>query len=1056
MDFNNGPPVTHFDSMYSIEGCASVCDFNGNLLFYASPEKAWDRNNNVMPNGNGLLGQSSSTQGAAIIQSFSDPNKYYLFSLESNDAQTGYLYYSLVDMSLNGGLGDIVANQKNIRIDSNMSEKMIVVKGNGCCHWLVLHDRSDHIFHSFKIDYGGINLSPVISNSGFTNSPSFYMFGEMKGSPNDSSLALVNKGSGTIELYSFNAATGSISNAIPLDTFVNSDPYGITYSPDGSKLYTGPYSVGVLHLFQYDMSLLPDIQAVRNSQTIVANIGVHGTRIGPDNKVYIIANTGLAVINSPNLAVPACNFVPNILSFNSPTALKTGLGNSFFPSPVVPVMPQTHDTAVCLGLNIISLPAPSGYNTYLWSDGITTQSDTFSTAGTKWVVSSSFCGVRVDTFHVQSLPIVVSSGITDTTICLVNNIPTLSAQPGYIAYLWSDGKTTQSDTMSQPGTKWAQAQTGCDMLVDTFKLHAMPIASTSVVIDTTVCLVNNVPVFSGPAGNTYLWSDGKAAQTDTMSQPGTKWVQAQTGCNMIVDTFKLHAMAIATTGVVKDTNVCLINNIPILTAEPGYNTYLWSDGKTIQQDSISLPGTKWVQCQTGCTMQVDTFHVHDWRDTTKMVTDTSHCVAYSPIPVVAPGGYTSYLWNDGKIGQADTFFSTSTKWVTALNGCNMLVDTVHFTATTIPQDSVFEHNTDTMICFEAGSVTVNAPGGYTLYLWSDGVNTQSDVFNNAGTKWVYAQKLCYLLIDTFSVLAKPTDTLMGKVDTMTCFSSGTTLSAVQGYDTYLWSDGNAGITDTFSQTSTKRVYAHRACEERIDTFHVQFINDLSVDLGADTAICKGESVQLNATSTYNTARYLWQDGKTSPTYTVTEGGDYSVKVSVGPCSVEDTIRVHQKIIDIKLKDGLIPCHEESVTLDAGVDNASYLWQDGSTQRTYKATKEGSYSVKVTQDECSASATATVRFEGCPCNVVIPTAFSPNNDGRNDKFGLTVSCAINSFKLMVYNRWGNQVFYSEDVNQKWDGTMKGIPVDGDVFNYYLEFKDGDNKTYSYKGNVTLVR
>jgi gliding motility-associated-like protein len=58
--------------------------------------------------------------------------------------------------------------------------------------------------------------------------------------------------------------------------------------------------------------------------------------------------------------------------------------------------------------------------------------------------------------------------------------------------------------------------------------------------------------------------------------------------------------------------------------------------------------------------------------------------------------------------------------------------------------------------------------------------------------------------------------------------------------------------------------------------------------------------------------------------------------------------------------------------------------------------------------------------------------------------------------MIYNRWGNQVFDSEDINNKWDGTSKGIALDGDVFNYYAEFKDGEGKVYYYKGTVTLVR
>lgn len=973
LDFNGGPPATYISAINTVEGCASVCNASGNMLFYASPIAVYDRNNNIMPNGSGLSGSTSTTQGAVIIQSFTNPNQYYLFTLQEYFAPPNRLCYSVVDMSLNGGLGDVVVGQKNIPIDSFVGEKMIVARGAGCNNWLVTHHTTNPEFHVFKVDAGGVNPTPVISTAGFGTD---YYVGEMKVSPSDSMIAVTNStANGPLELYSFNNNTGIVSNAIVLDSAIWS--YGMSFSPDGSKLYTT-----VPKIYQYDLSLLPNVNAVINSKTVINNQGGSGTRIGPDNKLYIIG-TPISVINYPNLAGPACGYATTPFSANGGSMFP----NIFVPSPINVTYNATHDTTACL-LDTLTLSAPAGYDTYSWSDGKSTQTDTFTSAGTKWVVSTSSCGTAVDTFHVHAATITIINTATDTTVCLVNNVPLLSATAGYATYTWSDGKSTQTDTMSTPGTKWVIAK-------------------------------NN-------------------------------------SCDIHTDTFHLHAAPIVTTTFAKDSDVCFINNIPIISAAPGYTSYTWSDGFTQQQDTFGSPGTKWVKAQNGCNIRIDTFKLHDWRDTTIRILDTSHCVAYSPITIYAPGGYTSYLWSDGKTTQVDTFFSTTTKWVRALNGCNLLVDTVHFTATTVPADSVTMHGNDTSICFELGTINVSAPGGYTYYLWSDGSSLQTDVFNTAATKWVYAQRLCYLLIDTFTVSAMPTDTTTSRTDTMFCFSNQATLSAGAGYNSYLWSDGNTGISDTFSQNAIKTVFAHKACAELIDTFHVQFINDLAVDLGADTSICKGETVRLDASSQYTNAQYLWQDGNTNKIYNATESGDYSVKVSVGPCSVSDTVRVHQKVIDIKLGNGVIPCHEDSLILDAGIANASYQWQDGSSHRTYKATKEGTYTVKVTQDECSATASVQVKFEGCECVVVLPTGFSPNGDGRNDKFGPTIACPINSYKMMIYNRWGNQVFYSEDVNNRWDGAYKGAPLDGDVFNYYLEFKDANHKTYYYKGTVTLVR
>jgi gliding motility-associated-like protein len=917
LDFNTPIPTLTTNNINTEEGSGAVSDANGSLLFYACPTTVWDRNNNVMPNGSGILGNVSSTQGVAIVRSFTNMNQYYLFTMGSVEQvwanQQVYLAYSVIDMTLNNGLGDVVTGQKNIIIDSEMIEKMAVVKGAGCFYWLLVHHRSAPLFHSFKIDASGVNTNPVISISGVANINNAYTTGEMKVSPNDSLVVLVNVNHPINEIHSFNNATGTVYNGQIFDS-TQWGQYGVSFSPDGSKLYMAVYNGAPL--YQYDMSLFPNIQAIRNSKDSIANYGTTGMRIGPDHKIYVNTLNHISIINNPNVAGAGCNFVYN--------AIPVG--------------------ALDIGLNF----------------------------------GNSITIVNIDT---------VINGLTDTNMCFAQGPITINAPSGYNYYLWSDDSDQQGDTFTHTSIKWVYSQIGCHTSIDTFKI---------------------------------------ISTLDTVAN-------------------------------VKDTNACFVNNIPIIAAPGGYNTYMWSDGFAQQQDTFGSPGTKWVYAQNGCDLLIDTFKVHAYIDTTIGTVDTSHCVAYSPITIYAPGGYTSYTWSDGKTTQVDTFFNTTTKWVTAQNGCELLIDTVHFTATTIPPDSIAKHGGDTLLCFDnLASVNVSAPSGYTYYLWNDGTPTQVNSFAGPGTKWVYAQKLCYLEIDTFNVSAMPTDTTDSRTDTMICFSEQATLSAMQGYGSYLWSDGNTGMSDTFSNNSTKLVYAHRACEERIDTIAVQFINDLVVDLGPDTAVCKGQYLDLDATSVYNTAQYLWQDGKTDPAYHVTNGGDYSVTVSVGPCSVSDTVRVHEKVIDIKLGKGLIPCHEESIVLDAGVDSAGYLWQDGSTGRTIKATKEATYSVKVTQGECSATASVDVKFEGCPCNVVLPTAFSPNNDGKNDKFGATLSCDINSYRLMIYNRWGNRVFYSEDINEKWDGTCKGIALDGDVFNYYLEFKDGENKVYYYKGTVTLVR
>lgn len=1065
--------------------------------------------------------------------------------------------------------------------------------------WLLVHAKSSNEFHAFKIDQTGIS-APVISNSGFYNTADAYKVGEMKFSPDYSRVVLANYNNKTVELHSFNNITGLVSNAQLLDTGVSF--YGASFSPDGSKLYTGN-NAGAGGLYQYDFTypFLPIIQA---SKITIVSSKMGGMRIGPDQKIYLtIPYSYLCVIDQPNIAGPACNYSILFGPYPKGNAFETDLGSPFIPSCIATggsihqdtilcfgpgpqalaapagysgymwsdnttlptdtfsgpgtkwvicynncdmlvdtfhvtgsflnnVATAAMDTTVCFYNNIPIVSAPTGYTNYLWSDGTTLSVDTFNTPGTKWVTAYSGCDILVDTITILPMPVVTNTMVTDTSVCILDNTITMYAPAGYVHYAWSDGTNATSDTFRKAGTKWVEAYTSCDILVDTIKvdtipvlttiasfdttaclvnnvpiilsavpgyttyrwsdnqitltdpfyfattkwvhgydygtcrllldtvrLHAEPVVNSIHVIDTALCFANNIPVLTAAGGYTfYQWSDNTLLQTDTIGQPGTKWVKGHTDfCHTFTDTFKVVAAANDTTTIVTDTTLCLINNIPILSAPNGYTNYLWSDGFMQQADTFTQPGTKWVISQLHCDLRIDTFIVHQGYDTTFATIDTTVCVAYIARVVAAPPGYLSYLWSDGITQQADTFFATTTKTVIAQNGCNIYSGIVNFTAVDIPQDSIFVSTNDSTTCFESmASIILSAPGGYTDYLWNDGVPLQSNTFNGPGIKWVYAQSGCLMLVDTFHVYSMATDTTIKYLDTTVCFSKEVTFTAPSGYLTYLWNNGNSTPVNTISQNSVSWVNMHKACAEEIDTFKTRLVDSLQVSLGNDTFLCVGDAISLNASSVYNDAAYLWQDNSTASTYTITKAGHYYVKISVGPCVVSDTIQVHEKALVIDLGNGKAPCGSDELILDAGIDNASYSWQDGSTGKTFRATSNGKYVVRVTEGSCTATASVDVAFGACDCIVYIPDAFSPNNDGRNDLFGPYISCPVNGFEFRIYNRWGNLVFHTQNLSERWKGDISGTIQDNDLFYYYIQFKDDAGHNYYYKGDVTIVQ
>jgi gliding motility-associated-like protein len=88
-------------------------------------------------------------------------------------------------------------------------------------------------------------------------------------------------------------------------------------------------------------------------------------------------------------------------------------------------------------------------------------------------------------------------------------------------------------------------------------------------------------------------------------------------------------------------------------------------------------------------------------------------------------------------------------------------------------------------------------------------------------------------------------------------------------------------------------------------------------------------------------------------------------------------------------------------------------------------------------------------------IFIPNAFTPNNDGNNDEFFVRAN-SITEVYLAVYNRWGQKVFETNNLNQGWDGTFNGMPLEPDVFGYYLEIECFNGFKQFKKGNVALIR
>src|SRR5687768_9450754 len=135
--------------LFTEEGSASISDKNGNLLFYTNGITVWNRNHKVMPNGNGLLGGKSSTQSALILQKPGSETIFYIFTTDIQ-AQSDGLRYSILDMSKDGGNGDIVF--KNTFMIAPTTEKLTAIRhSNGTDWWVIAHRWNSNAYMSFLV-----------------------------------------------------------------------------------------------------------------------------------------------------------------------------------------------------------------------------------------------------------------------------------------------------------------------------------------------------------------------------------------------------------------------------------------------------------------------------------------------------------------------------------------------------------------------------------------------------------------------------------------------------------------------------------------------------------------------------------------------------------------------------------------------------------------------------------------------------------------------------------------------------------------------------------------
>lgn len=549
LDFSSGVPVPGPGNNFQTgEGSASYSDpATGTFLLGAMSSIVFNNSLNLMTNGFGLFGHSSTTQSDLIVPKPGNANIFYIVTADQAIWSNKGVHYSEADISFQSGWGKVTLKNKLLS-PSPCTEKLVGVRHcNGEDFWVLTHPFLSNAFKAYRVSSQGIDSIPVISNSGTAHMGYggwLEAIGYMKASPDGKRLAIAVQSDSIpmVEVFDFNNATGVVSNPITISYYgVNHGAYGVSFSPDNTKLYVSVSGINdsTTAIYQYDLNAGTPA-AIVASQTQLAQIKMYkiglnsyanqfgALQLGPDGKIYIsMSKDTLSYISNPNVTGSGCGFVLNGLPIKPVYyTYSFGLPN-FMDAYYAGIQLNIPDVYHCSTFTVAALDAGPGYSGYQWSTGATTQTISVTNPGQYWVTVTNDQGCqRTDTVGAY----VVQPMNIDTSVCdsFVANL----AQAGAVQYNWYDSTSNPIKSITQSGNYYADVtfQGGCT-LRDSVSVSV--ITSPKVELGPPLSLCDfQLSLDASYPGVSFNWSTGATTPSVTVNQPGVYWVTLQnsSGC----------------------------------------------------------------------------------------------------------------------------------------------------------------------------------------------------------------------------------------------------------------------------------------------------------------------------------------------------------------------------------------------------------------------------------------------------------------------------------------------------------------------------------------------
>ncbi len=1046
LDFSSGTPTaltnmpTNYSNLNSEEGCTTISNSAGELLFYTNGKIVWTKNHTIMANGTELGGDQSSTQSAIIVPAPETPNIYYIFTVDEHNYNRQGLSYSIVDMSLNNGLGAVTT--KNVNLLAKCAEKITAVKSNNCNEfWVIAYGNQNanttnnlNAFFAFKITPEGVNPNYVRSifneNAGLRDGR-----GYLKVSADGSKIAIAHQGlyeRGLI-LYDFNNSTGIVSNAQPLypqddstGYYYNAQPYGVEFSLSGRFLYT----TFTMNNNDTDAILMQyDLQDNNSGRLVSRDVTFRGAlQMAPDGKIYRslsesydLGSKYIGVIQNPESLGTAANYLHNAIDIdpnNQNRRSRQGLPpfiQSMFLGVVNIINPDSATIETSLKLcegQSHTLTAPQ-YNlaTYTWyKDGVVVAQ------GSTRTLTVNLTGLYKLEINTPEFSCPIKG---EARVDIPNN-PQIDQQPNNlilcgITSLQNLGINFQQQTQNILGN-----QSTTDFEVKYFYTLADAQANTNAI---------NLPLNTvNSYGDLTLFARVHAVLNNN--------------CFLIADSFNL---TISNGGA----NIPDLPNVSLCAAS--------SDNL-----SVNITASEVIN-QLFQNIDISNFEITLHNSSTEAANKTN------ALNLITYTGQTLY------VSVQDISTPICIRVIPATLNINQ--------RPIVPINNVEQCGIGNQVSynFEALKQRVqNINPNYSVNFYSN----ESQLLNqtNALQSIVLEQNnttIFYQIIDnqtgcTYNSQFTIVKNLIYNSQEYTICTTANATTYNYNLQDLNFTEGNfyTNLQDAYNNTNalqnlqvvlnTNTVLYYKVMDQ-LNCTNLQEIRFLlspvaNVSAQQNVSICTNlnNSLEINsgvALNLQNNYTYLWSTGETTPTLVVTQSGEYTVTVTnANGCSTTSTVNVREYQIP-SVRDILISDFSENNSVQVVMSNYTNLeysldgvnYQDSTL---FTNVKPGIYTLTIRDIDGCNTYQQEISVLG------VPNFFTPNADGINDTWnmhGISNNHYPNT-QIQIFDRYGKLLKSFKPATDHWDGTYNNKPLPSTDYWYIITLDNGK----TYKSNFSLKR